>query len=111
MLSYILGLVQKYEREHGDSPDTLYLNPEHCLAIERDCPGILADAKVIPMGLKIQVLPASSLPHPHVGRAQKSLLESLQRSIPAPLGSRKGKAEVIKMTRVKQSKKMDLLHA
>ncbi len=78
MLAYVLNLVQQYERTHGREPNTLFINPQHAQALEESCPGLLSDQPPIPLGLAVQIRPASSLPHPHVAYLDTPRMEALE---------------------------------
>ena len=70
MLSYILGMAFRFEREHGLSPNLLYLNQEHmrCLCAEL---GVSAERKLSErLGLVVMVYP--DIAHPQVALLQQS---------------------------------------
>lgn len=64
MLSYILGIAFRFEREHGCAPNTLYLSQEHmgrlCAELEVSATLKLSDR----LGLFVMV--HSDMVHPHV---------------------------------------------
>lgn len=64
MLSYILGMAFRFEREHGFSPNLLYLNQEHmrCLCAELGVSAVLKLSERL--GLAVLVYP--DVAHPQV---------------------------------------------
>jgi len=66
MLDHILRQAQAYQREHGMQPNVVYLNPYHFAALNAQYPELFSYPLPIPLGFRIRILPAESLPHPRV---------------------------------------------
>ena len=64
MLSYILRVMQEYERAHGRHPQVVYLNPRHMRQLMHECPDLFDENRSIPLGFRVVVLPEEELPHP-----------------------------------------------
>ena len=64
MLDHILQCVQAFEREHGTSPDVVYINPFHYEALRRYHPEVFAAAETFPLGFRLVIVPSNLLPHP-----------------------------------------------
>jgi len=65
MLSFILRLQRDFEREHGFSPNVLYLNRELYQRLKFDLGDALRPSVSERLGLDV-ILSADSI-HPHVG--------------------------------------------
>jgi len=64
MLSYILGMAFRFEREHGFSPNLLYLNQEHMSRLCAEL-GVSAERSVSErLGLAVMIYP--EIAHPQV---------------------------------------------
>ncbi len=64
MLSYILGMAFRFEREHGISPNLVYLNQEHMRRLCAEL-GVAAVLKLSErLGLAVMVYP--DIAHPQV---------------------------------------------
>lgn len=73
MLDYILSQAQQFEREHGEAPDVVYINPVHFEALFRAYPRLFEPDQEIRLGFKLVILPSSELPHPQASlQAQTS---------------------------------------
>lgn len=64
MLSYLLRIMQEFERVHGRHPQVIYLNPRHMRHLEHECPDLFSDRRPVPLGFRIVVLPEEQLSHP-----------------------------------------------
>ena len=64
MLSYILKIMQEFERAHGRRPHTICLNPRHMRQLMHECPDIFSERRPVPLGFRVVVLPEDELPHP-----------------------------------------------
>ena len=65
MLSFILGLATNFEREHGFSPNLLYLNKEHFTRLREEL-GFPPDVKVMTQMLSMEIVIYFEARHPHV---------------------------------------------
>ena len=69
MLTEILRSVQRFEREHGEAPNVVYLNPDHWQALMHELPGLRGAAAVpTPLGFHVLILPREDLVHPRSAR-------------------------------------------
>jgi len=66
MLSYLLGLIQEFERIHGQIPVLVCLNTRHMDYLLEECPDLVRDDEPFPFGFRISVLPEDELAHPVV---------------------------------------------
>ena len=66
MLSYLLGLIQEFERTHGRVPILISLNTRHMSYLIEECPDIAINDEPFPFGFRICVLPEDELAHPVV---------------------------------------------
>ena len=66
MLSYLLGLIQEFERTHGRVPVLVSLNPRHMKYLLQECPDLVRDDEPFPFGFRISVVPEDELAHPVV---------------------------------------------
>ena len=66
MLSYLLGLIQDFERIHGRVPVLVSLNDRHMKYLLRECPDLVRGDEPFPFGFRISVVPEDELPHPVV---------------------------------------------
>jgi hypothetical protein len=66
MLSYLLGLIQEFERSHGRLPLLVRLNTRHMKNLLDECPGLALSGVPFPFGFRISVLPEDELAHPVV---------------------------------------------
>lgn len=66
MLSYILGLIQAFERDHGFRPQLVYLNPQHLQALLAECPDLALDEFLSKIGFRIALRSDNELPHPKI---------------------------------------------
>jgi hypothetical protein len=66
MLSYLLGLIQDFERMHGRVPVLVSLNTRHMKHLLEECPDLVHDDEPFPFGFRISVLPEDELAHPVV---------------------------------------------
>ncbi len=64
MLSYILGIIESFERTHGRRPQLVYLNAYHMHELMQECPDLFDPTTAIPLGFRIVILPESELPQP-----------------------------------------------
>lgn len=64
MLSYILRIMQEFERMHGRHPQVIYLNPRHMHHLMHECPDLFSERRPVPLGFRIVVLPEKELSHP-----------------------------------------------
>ena len=66
MLSYILGLIQAFERIHGQMTLQVYLNTRHMQQLLDECPGLVNSSESASLGFHIGILSEDALPHPMV---------------------------------------------
>lgn len=66
MLSYLLGLIQEFERSHGRLPLLVRLNTRHMKALLGECPDLALSNDPFPFGFRISVVPEDQLAHPVV---------------------------------------------
>ena len=66
MLSYLLGLLQEFERVHGQIPTLVSLNTRHMKYLLEECPNLVSGAEPFPFGFRISVYPENELAHPVV---------------------------------------------
>ena len=64
MLSYILGIIEAFERRHGRRPQLVYLNAHHMQQFMEECPDLFDPSTAVPLGFRIVIVPASELAHP-----------------------------------------------
>lgn len=64
MLSYILRIMQEFERTHGRHPQVICLNPRHMRQLMHECPDLFNERRPVPLGFRVVVLPEEELPHP-----------------------------------------------
>jgi hypothetical protein len=70
MLSYILYLMQEFERNHGAAPNVIYINPMHFEALFRENPALFEPGQAVRLGFRMVMLPSSCLPHPEASRLE-----------------------------------------
>ena len=66
MLSYLLGLIQEFERTHGRVPVLVSLNTRHMKYLLQECPDLIRDDEPFPFGFRISVVSEDELAHPLV---------------------------------------------
>ena len=66
MLSYIMGLIQKYRAMHQHTPNVVVLNEKHFHQLCNEIPGIIDGSSKLGMGLHIHILSEESCAHPDV---------------------------------------------
>ena len=66
MLSYLLGLIQEFERTHGRVPVLVTLNARHMKYLLEECPDLMRNDEPFPFGFRVSVLPEEELAHPVV---------------------------------------------
>jgi hypothetical protein len=66
MLSYLLGLIQEFERSHGRVPILVSLNTRHMKYLMAECPNLARHDEPFPFGFRISVVPEDELAHPVV---------------------------------------------
>jgi hypothetical protein len=64
MLSYILRIMQEFERAQGRRPQVIYLNPRHMRELAHECPDLFNERRPVPLGFRVVVLSEKELPHP-----------------------------------------------
>lgn len=64
MFSYLITIVQEFERKHGRRPQVVCLNPRHMHQFMQECPDLFEKDTYMPLGFRIVILPESELPHP-----------------------------------------------
>lgn len=64
MFSYLLGIIQDFERKHGHRPQLVYLNPSHMRQFMEECPDLFDKETAMPLGFRIVILPECELAHP-----------------------------------------------
>ncbi|HEX7045844.1 MAG TPA: hypothetical protein VF203_14655 [Burkholderiales bacterium] len=64
MFSYLMGLVQEFEKRHGRRPQVVYLNARHMRRFMEECPDLFDPETAMPLGFRIVVLPESELSQP-----------------------------------------------
>jgi hypothetical protein len=65
MLSFIYGLVRTYRREHGFTPNVLYLNPAHFDSLKASLPNLPTETE-IGQALGLAIMIERNCLHPHV---------------------------------------------
>jgi len=72
MFMSIVHQTQEFYHAHGILPNVLYLNSEHYTQLRKNRPQIFSDDGqphyIIPLGLKIVIVPSELLQHPEVAR-------------------------------------------
>lgn len=66
MLSYLLGLIQEFERIHGRVPVLVTLNARHMQYLLEECPDLARNDEPFPFGFRISVLAEGEVAHPMV---------------------------------------------
>jgi len=66
MLSYILGLISDYQRQHGRIPRLVYLNHRHVEQLKAEHPEIFTKDQWPSLGFRILIVSEYELPHPKV---------------------------------------------
>jgi hypothetical protein len=66
MLSYIIGIVQRFENMHNRSPNVVEMNCKHFQQLCKEVPALLDSSTDLTLGLKILILPEESCVHPRV---------------------------------------------
>jgi hypothetical protein len=69
MLSFIVRLVQAFEREHGMRPNLLYLNDQHITHLKDGFSSDFDLNDIIRM-LEMEIVVDDSIAHPHVAWVQ-----------------------------------------
>ena len=64
MLSYILRIMQEFERTHGRHPQVIYLNSRHMRQLMNECPDLFREDRPVPLGFRIVELSEEELLHP-----------------------------------------------
>lgn len=64
MFSYLLGLIEEFEKQHGRRPQLICLNARHMRQFMDECPDLFDRETAMPLGFRILVLPESELRHP-----------------------------------------------
>lgn len=64
MFSYLLKVIQDFEKNHGHRPQVICLNPSHMQRFMEECPDLFDEETAMPLGFRIMILPESELPHP-----------------------------------------------
>ena len=64
MFTYLLKIIQDFERNHGQRPQVICLNPSHLRQFAEECPDLFNQETAMPLGFRILILPESELPHP-----------------------------------------------
>jgi len=64
VLSYILRIMQEFERTHGRHPQVIYLNTRHMRQLMNECPDLFRKDRPVPLGFRIVELSEDELPHP-----------------------------------------------
>lgn len=65
MLDHILACAQEFEREHGEQPNVVFINPDHHKALLDLYPALFErDPRVI-LGLRLVIVPGRELIHPY----------------------------------------------
>jgi hypothetical protein len=94
MLSYIMRIMQEFEREQGRRPQVICLNSRHMRELMHECPDLFNDRRPVPLGFRVIVLSEETLPHPKAvwlppPAATKHRLTRNKKSAASPRGSRK----------------------
>ena len=64
MFTYLLKIIQDFERTHGQRPQVICLNPSHLRQFKEECPDLFDQETAMPLGFRLLILPESELPHP-----------------------------------------------
>jgi hypothetical protein len=64
MLSYILRIMQEFERMHGRHPQVIYLNARHMRQLMHECPDLFNAHRPVPLGFRVVEVSEEELPHP-----------------------------------------------
>lgn len=64
MFSYLLRIIEEFEKKRGHRPQVICLNPRHMQLFMEECPDLFDQETAMPLGFRILVLPESELPHP-----------------------------------------------
>jgi hypothetical protein len=67
MLDHILGRIQSFERQHGFSPNVVYINHSHYRVLHQQCPGLFSDTVTYQLGFHLILVPDCELAHPRIG--------------------------------------------
>jgi len=65
MLDHFLATARAFEKQHGTTPNVVYINPYHYEQLCRHCPGLLEPDHGLNHGFRLAILPLSRLPHPN----------------------------------------------
>lgn len=91
MLSYILRIMQEFERAHGRHPQVIYLNARHMRQLMNECPDLFREDRPVPLGFRIVELSEEELPHPKAAwlppESPAISRDSEQMPAPSPLRS------------------------
>ncbi len=64
MLDHILQCVLAFEREHGITPDVVYINPFHYDGLRRFHPELFNTGEPVSLGFRLVIVPGNQLSHP-----------------------------------------------
>ena len=64
MLDHILACAQAFEREHGEQPNAVFINPDHHKALLALYPTLFERDPRLQLGLRLVVVPSRELIHP-----------------------------------------------
>lgn len=64
MLSYIIGLIEEFERNHGRRPQLICLTARHMHQLMEECPDLFEKDRGLPLGFRVLILPEMELSHP-----------------------------------------------
>ncbi|OGI63698.1 MAG: hypothetical protein A2W18_01565 [Candidatus Muproteobacteria bacterium RBG_16_60_9] len=90
MLSYILRIMQEFERMHGQHPQVIYLNSRHMRQLMHECPDLFSEHRPVPLGFRIVELPEEEMPHPKAAWLPPQTPELLRVVKPAKASARAG---------------------
>lgn len=66
MLDNILACTQAFEREHGEQPNVVFINPEHHQALLDLYPALFEHNTLLQLGLRLVIVHSRELIHPYV---------------------------------------------
>lgn len=64
MLDHILACAQAFEREHGEQPNVVFINPDHHRALLDLYPTLFDRDPRLHLGLRLVIVPSRELIHP-----------------------------------------------
>ncbi len=65
MLSFLFRLIREFQREHGFTPNALYINPFHYHKLRENLPDLQHD-DALARFLTVEIIVSEEAIHPHV---------------------------------------------